>query len=175
LYGKQRFSEAAERWGRAALLRHAPSHAHLSHLLIHGRPGVAKNFKRGFALATAGAVLGCARTARLYSAAATPTALVLRRMQRGGLRGEEGARRRAAASGSMWLDGAKTLVMVVLRMTTPRPCDFTALQRRRGIHALSSAWAPCLRAAKVLRLTEQRPSDFTTSPPRRGMLMLSQR
>jgi len=37
LYGEQRFSEAAERWGRAALLRHAPSHAHLSDMLIDGR------------------------------------------------------------------------------------------------------------------------------------------
>jgi len=35
LYGEQRFSEAAERWGRAALLRHAPSHAHLSDMLLY--------------------------------------------------------------------------------------------------------------------------------------------
>jgi hypothetical protein len=62
LYGEQRFSEAAERWGRAALLQHAPSHAHLSDMLIHGRAGVAKNFKRGFAFAMAGAALGCAHS-----------------------------------------------------------------------------------------------------------------
>jgi TPR repeat protein len=62
LYGEQRFSEAAERWGRAALLQHAPSHAHLSHMLIEGRPGVAKDEKRAFALATAGAALGCAHS-----------------------------------------------------------------------------------------------------------------
>ena len=30
LYGEQRFSDAAERWGRAALLQHAPSHAKAS-------------------------------------------------------------------------------------------------------------------------------------------------
>ena len=59
LYGEQRFSEAAERWGRAALLQHAPSHAHLSSMLIDVRPGVDKDLKRGFALATAGAALGC--------------------------------------------------------------------------------------------------------------------
>jgi hypothetical protein len=41
LYGEQRFSEAAERWGRAALLQHAPSHVHVSDMLIDGRPGVA--------------------------------------------------------------------------------------------------------------------------------------
>jgi hypothetical protein len=34
-YGEQRFSEAAERWGRAALLQHAPSHAHVSDMLMN--------------------------------------------------------------------------------------------------------------------------------------------
>jgi uncharacterized protein len=62
LYGEQRFSEAAERWGRAALLRHGPSHAHLSDMLVYGRPGVAKDLKRGFKLAKAGAALGCAHS-----------------------------------------------------------------------------------------------------------------
>ena len=62
LYGEQRFSEAAERWGRAALLQHAPSHAHLSDMLIWGRAGVAVDEKRGFALAAAGAALGCAHS-----------------------------------------------------------------------------------------------------------------
>jgi TPR repeat protein len=62
LYGEQRFSEAADRWGRAALLQHAPSHAHLSDMLIEGRPGVAKDEKRGFELANAGAALGCAHS-----------------------------------------------------------------------------------------------------------------
>jgi hypothetical protein len=62
LYGEQRFSEAAERWGRAALLLHAPSHAHLSDMLFYGRAGVAKDVKRAFALAAAGAALGCAHS-----------------------------------------------------------------------------------------------------------------
>jgi TPR repeat protein len=62
LYGEQRFSEAAERWGRAALLQHAPSHAHLSDMLIDGRAGVAKDEKRAFAFASARAALGCAHS-----------------------------------------------------------------------------------------------------------------
>jgi TPR repeat protein len=62
LYGEQRFSEAAERWGRAALLQHAPSHAHLSSMLMDGRAGVAKDLKREFELAAAGAALGCAHS-----------------------------------------------------------------------------------------------------------------
>ena len=62
LYGEQRFSEAAERWGRAALQQHAPSHAHLSDILILGRPGVAVDLKRAFELAAAGAALGCAHS-----------------------------------------------------------------------------------------------------------------
>jgi hypothetical protein len=59
LYGEQRFSESAERWGRAALLQHAPSHAHVSSLLIEGRAGLARDVKRAFAFALAGAALGC--------------------------------------------------------------------------------------------------------------------
>jgi TPR repeat protein len=62
LYGEQRFSEAAERWGRAALQQHAPSHAHLSDMLMEGRPGVAVDEERAFELATAGAALGCAHS-----------------------------------------------------------------------------------------------------------------
>jgi TPR repeat protein len=62
LYGEQRFSEAAERWGQAALLQHGLSHAHLSNVLMNGRAGVAKDEKRGFALAAAGAALGCAHS-----------------------------------------------------------------------------------------------------------------
>jgi TPR repeat protein len=62
LCGERRFSEAAERWGRAALLQHAPSHAHLSDMLVDGRAGVAKDKKRGFELASAGAALGCAHS-----------------------------------------------------------------------------------------------------------------
>jgi hypothetical protein len=52
LYGEQRFSEAAERWGRAALLQHAPLHAHVSDMVIEGRPGVAKDLQRGFQFAS---------------------------------------------------------------------------------------------------------------------------
>jgi TPR repeat protein len=62
LYGEQRFSEAAERWGRAALLQHGPSHAHLSDMLIDGRAGVAKDTNRAFAFASFGAALGCAHS-----------------------------------------------------------------------------------------------------------------
>jgi TPR repeat protein len=62
LYGEQRFSEAAERWGRAALLQHGPSHAHLSDMLFEGRPGVAQDEMRVFKLAKAGAALGCAHS-----------------------------------------------------------------------------------------------------------------
>jgi TPR repeat protein len=62
LYGEQCFSEAAERWGWAALLQHGPSHAHLSNMLIEGRPGVAKDEERAFEFATAGAALGCAHS-----------------------------------------------------------------------------------------------------------------
>jgi hypothetical protein len=62
LYGEQRFSEAAERWGRAALLQHGPSHAHVSSMLIDGRAGVAEDVKRAFAFAAAGEALGCAHS-----------------------------------------------------------------------------------------------------------------
>jgi TPR repeat protein len=77
LYGEQRFSEAAERWGRTALLQHGPSHAHVSDMLIDGRPGVAVDYKRAYAFAragvakdekrafvfaSAGAALGCAHS-----------------------------------------------------------------------------------------------------------------
>jgi hypothetical protein len=62
LYGEQRFSEAAECWGRAALLQHAPSHAHVSSMLFEGRAGVAVDEKRAFAFASAGAALGCAHS-----------------------------------------------------------------------------------------------------------------
>ncbi len=62
LYREQCFSEAAERWGRAVLLQHAPSHAHLSIVLFEGRPGVVRDHTRAFALATAGTALGCAHS-----------------------------------------------------------------------------------------------------------------
>jgi TPR repeat protein len=62
LYGEQRFSEAAERWGRAALLQHGPSHAHLSNMLLEGRSDVVKDEARAFALACSGADCGCAHS-----------------------------------------------------------------------------------------------------------------
>ena len=62
LYGEQRYSDAAQRWGQAALSKHAASHAFLSDMLIDGRPGVAKDEKRAFKLAKAGAALGCAHS-----------------------------------------------------------------------------------------------------------------
>jgi hypothetical protein len=54
-------------------------------------------------------------------------------------------------------------------LSRPRLCDFTALQRHRGLQSLSTTWATCFMTAKVLRRTEQRPSDGTASPPHRGM------
>ena len=62
LYGQQNFRDAAERWGQAALQQHAPSHAHLSDMLIDGRAGVTVDEKRAFELAAAGAALGCAHS-----------------------------------------------------------------------------------------------------------------
>jgi hypothetical protein len=67
LYGEQRFSEAAERWGRAALLQHAPSHAHLSNMLQEGRPGLPSDHPRSFQLASAGAAMGCAHSIGVLS------------------------------------------------------------------------------------------------------------
>jgi uncharacterized protein len=61
-------SSASARWlsagggRRCCSTRFAPSHAHLSDMLIEGRPGVAKDVKRGFELAAAGAALGCAHS-----------------------------------------------------------------------------------------------------------------
>ena len=62
LCGQQRYSDAAERWSQAALLQHAPSHAHLSDMLLDGRPHVANDAKRAFQVASAGAALGCAHS-----------------------------------------------------------------------------------------------------------------
>jgi TPR repeat protein len=59
---QQRFSDAAQRWSQAALLQHAPSHAYLSDMLLDGRPDVAKDAKRAFQVASAGAALGCAHS-----------------------------------------------------------------------------------------------------------------
>jgi hypothetical protein len=168
LYGEQRFSEAAERWVRAALLQHAPSHAHLSDMLICGKPGVAQDYKRGFKLAKAGAALGCAHSKGALGCCYIDGYGVAEDEARGLALGRE-ALRRAAALGSIWLDGATGMVMAALRRTLPRLRDSSVLQRIRGMHPLSTSWASCSRTAMVLRRTEQRPSDGTASPPRRGM------
>jgi hypothetical protein len=52
LYGEQRYREAAESWGQAALLQHAPSHAFLSSLLFEGRADVAQDVQRAFEFAS---------------------------------------------------------------------------------------------------------------------------
>ena len=62
LYEQERYSGAAKSWGQAALLQHGASHAFLSNMLIDGRPDVAKDLKRGFELAAAGAAMGCAHS-----------------------------------------------------------------------------------------------------------------
>ena len=62
LYEQQRYSDAARIWGQAALLQHGASHAFLSNVLCEGRPDVAKDLKRGFELAAAGAAMGCAHS-----------------------------------------------------------------------------------------------------------------
>jgi TPR repeat protein len=62
LYGEQRYREAAESWGQAALLQHAPSHAFLSSLLFDGKAVVAKDEQRAFEFASCGAALGCAHS-----------------------------------------------------------------------------------------------------------------
>jgi hypothetical protein len=62
LYREQRFSEAGERWGQAALLQHGPSHAHVSNMKYFGRQGVAQDWKRALEFASYGAALGCAHS-----------------------------------------------------------------------------------------------------------------
>ncbi len=58
-YDSQRFKEAAESWGQAALLQHGPSHAFLSNMLIEVRQDVPRDSRRAFELASAGASMGC--------------------------------------------------------------------------------------------------------------------
>jgi TPR repeat protein len=62
LYGEQLYREAAESWGQAALLQHAPSHVFLSSLLFEGRVDVAKDVQRAFEFASCGAALDCAHS-----------------------------------------------------------------------------------------------------------------
>ena len=62
LYGEHRFNDAAESWGRAALLQHGPSHAFVSNMLFEGRQDVAEDRERAFEFASVGAALGCAHS-----------------------------------------------------------------------------------------------------------------
>jgi TPR repeat protein len=59
LYDEQRYSDAAQLWAQAALLKHGPSHAFLSNMLIQSRQGVVKDVNRAFELAASGASMGC--------------------------------------------------------------------------------------------------------------------
>lgn len=59
LYDEQHYSDAAQLWAQAALLKHGPSHAFLANMLIESRQGLAKDVSRAFELATSGAGLGC--------------------------------------------------------------------------------------------------------------------
>jgi TPR repeat protein len=63
LYGEQRYREAAESWGQAALLRHGPSHAFLSTMLVEGRQGVRSDEAKAFDFACAGVALDCKHSA----------------------------------------------------------------------------------------------------------------
>ena len=62
LYEQERFGDSAKSWGQAALLQHGASHAFLSTMLFEGRRDVAKDEKRAFELAAAGAAMGCAHS-----------------------------------------------------------------------------------------------------------------
>jgi hypothetical protein len=176
LYWEQRFSEEAERWGRVALLQHGPSLAHLSSMLFEGRAGVSRDFERAFDLVAAGAALGCAHSkgalGRCYVGGYGVTEDEAIGCQKG-LRLEGRARRRAAALGSLWLERATTVVIAALRRTMPRLRDSTALQRRRGMHPLSTTWASCLRTVMVLRRTMRRLRVCTALHQRRGLQKLS--
>jgi hypothetical protein len=62
MYGEQRFNEAAERWGRAALQPRAPSLAHLWDMLIDGRQNVPRDVGRAFELDAAAVAVESAQT-----------------------------------------------------------------------------------------------------------------
>jgi TPR repeat protein len=81
LYREQRFGEASQLWGQAAVLNHGPSHAFLSEMHIDGlletrpwcdiiderlryldNPIGSPVSRQAFALASAGAALGCAHS-----------------------------------------------------------------------------------------------------------------
>jgi len=80
----------------------------------------------------------------------------------------------AATAESLFQEGCLRKVKVLLR-TMRRLCDFTALQRHRGMHQLSSTWASCLPTVKVLRRTKRRRCDSTALQRHRGMQRQLQR
>ena len=63
-YGQQQFNKAVQSWQRAvdSEQKHGASHAFLSNMRLEGRPGVLPDVIRAFALASAGATVGCAHS-----------------------------------------------------------------------------------------------------------------
>jgi len=59
LYVSQRYSDAANSWGRAVDLKQAHAHVLLADMLFWGKPDVPADHKRAFELASAGAGMGC--------------------------------------------------------------------------------------------------------------------
>lgn len=59
LYAQGKFSLAAQRWGQAALMQDKVSHAIVADMLIEGRPGVPKDPKKAFEIATQGKIIKC--------------------------------------------------------------------------------------------------------------------
>ena len=148
LYGEQRFSEAAERWGRAALLQHGPSHAHLSDMLSWGRPGVAKDENRAFELARAGAALGCSHSKGALGRCYLYGSVVAKDVARGLALGRE-----SAAAGS----------------------SFGQFVVGKCYHEGWGVAQDCAQAVQLYRLAaaQGHPSVCTASPPRRGLQMPS--
>ena len=170
LYGEQRFSEAAERWGRAALLQHAPSLAHLSNVLIDGRAGVAKDVKRAFELAKAGAALGCAHSKGALGCCYVHGDGVAKDVARGLALGRE-----SEAAGSCF---GQFVVGACYKFGCGGVAQDYAeavrlLQLCRGMQSLKPTWASCFRMATVLRRTMLRLCDSTVLQLCRGMHPLS--
>jgi uncharacterized protein len=160
LYGEQRFSEAAERWGRAALLQHAPSHAHLSSMLIEGRPGVAVDMKRGFAFASAGAALGCTHSKDAFGRCYIGGYGVAKDVARGLALGRE-----SAAAGSCF---GQFAVGKCYDEGLGVAQDYAEAVR---LYRLAAAQGHAAAQSNLGSRLEQRPSDGTASPPRRGLLV----
>jgi len=58
LYNEKKYSDAANMWNEATILKHLDSYAFLSDMLIDGRKGVPRDAKRAFQLAKEGTELG---------------------------------------------------------------------------------------------------------------------